>query len=417
MTSTNFEVIDNELGDVGLETRAEGHRGAAAPAASRATSSSRRRGSRWTNPRAVLRPVFGQALPDVVSAERRRRGGHRAPRTRRRQALERARDDAAPRRNGGAATPRQPPAPGGSFGPLQLKVHLRIPDNLVLRGKSLRPGGPTARRSATSTSRSAATSTCTRTPAAGHARGTVDTVAGSTSSRAAASTSPAAARSGSRASRDQPGARRHRDARRSRTPASRRACRSPARVSKPKLDALEHAAARRVRHPLADRLQPAGQRARAPASARRWRRRPAASPTGFLASPLGESIGRALDLDVFEITITDEAATIGAGVTVGEQIGDDAFIKPAPAVRRAQHHRVHARVPAHRVPAPRGHGRPETTGAANRIDQRRIERAGIDLIFFFSYCSSVQLAQLSSCRGALDLQLEVLTRAGTLCQP
>jgi hypothetical protein len=28
---------------------------------------------------------------------------------------------------------------------------------------------------------------------------------------------------------------------------------------------------------------------------------------------------------------------------------------------------------------------PETTGSANRIGQRRIERAGIDLIFFFSY--------------------------------
>ncbi len=28
---------------------------------------------------------------------------------------------------------------------------------------------------------------------------------------------------------------------------------------------------------------------------------------------------------------------------------------------------------------------PETSGAANRIGQRRIERAGMDLIFFFSY--------------------------------
>jgi hypothetical protein len=28
---------------------------------------------------------------------------------------------------------------------------------------------------------------------------------------------------------------------------------------------------------------------------------------------------------------------------------------------------------------------PETSGSANRIGQRRIERAGIDLIFFFSY--------------------------------
>jgi hypothetical protein len=32
-----------------------------------------------------------------------------------------------------------------------------------------------------------------------------------------------------------------------------------------------------------------------------------------------------------------------------------------------------------------GSAAPETVGAANRINQRRIERAGIDLIFFFSY--------------------------------
>ena len=30
-------------------------------------------------------------------------------------------------------------------------------------------------------------------------------------------------------------------------------------------------------------------------------------------------------------------------------------------------------------------GAPETTGSANRIGQRRIERAALDLIFFFSY--------------------------------
>ena len=28
---------------------------------------------------------------------------------------------------------------------------------------------------------------------------------------------------------------------------------------------------------------------------------------------------------------------------------------------------------------------PETSGSGNRLDRRRVERAGIDLIFFFSY--------------------------------
>jgi translocation and assembly module TamB len=49
--------------------------------------------------------------------------------------------------------------------------------------------------------------------------------------------------------------------------------------------------------------------------------------TGFIAAPLGEAIGRALDLDIFEITTTTEEGEFGAGLTVGQQIGDRAFIR------------------------------------------------------------------------------------------
>ena len=49
--------------------------------------------------------------------------------------------------------------------------------------------------------------------------------------------------------------------------------------------------------------------------------------TGFIASPLGESIGRALDLDLFEINTTTESGDLGAGFTVGQQIGDRVFFR------------------------------------------------------------------------------------------
>jgi translocation and assembly module TamB len=49
--------------------------------------------------------------------------------------------------------------------------------------------------------------------------------------------------------------------------------------------------------------------------------------TGFLAAPLGESIGRALDLDLFEITTTSETGELAAGVTIGQQIGDRMFFR------------------------------------------------------------------------------------------
>ena len=58
----------------------------------------------------------------------------------------------------------------------------------------------------------------------------------------------------------------------------------------------------------------------------------------------------------------------------------------APAVRRAHLQRVPAGVSDHATSCGwSGSAAPETSGAANRIGQRRIERAGLDLIFFFSY--------------------------------
>ena len=107
--------------------------------------------------------------------------------------------------------------------------------------------------------------------------------------------------------------------------------------------------------------------------------------TGFIAAPLGESIGRALDLDLFEITTTTDEGDLGAGLTVGQQVGDRAFFKMRQQFgdrntteflleyQLADFLRVHTTAA------------PESSGSANRIGQRRIERAGIDLIFFFSY--------------------------------
>ena len=108
--------------------------------------------------------------------------------------------------------------------------------------------------------------------------------------------------------------------------------------------------------------------------------------TGFIAAPLGESIGRALDLDLFEITTTTETGELGAGITLGQQIGDRAFLKLRQQFGERNTHRVHARVSARPIPAPPGDARRRRPPAPrNRINQRRIERGGLDLIFFFSY--------------------------------
>jgi autotransporter translocation and assembly factor TamB len=108
--------------------------------------------------------------------------------------------------------------------------------------------------------------------------------------------------------------------------------------------------------------------------------------SGFLASSLGKSIGKALDVDVFEITTADEiTGETAGGVALGKQLGDKAFVRfrqqfgPRSFTefmleyQLAKFLRVETRLS------------PETSGVANRLTQQRVERVGVDLIFFFSY--------------------------------
>ena len=107
--------------------------------------------------------------------------------------------------------------------------------------------------------------------------------------------------------------------------------------------------------------------------------------SGFLAAPLGESIGKALDLDLFEITTATEEGELGAGFTVGQQIGDRAFVKLRQQFGERTITEFLLEYQLARFLRLQASGAPETTGSANRIGQRRIERAALDLIFFFSY--------------------------------
>jgi translocation and assembly module TamB len=107
--------------------------------------------------------------------------------------------------------------------------------------------------------------------------------------------------------------------------------------------------------------------------------------TGFIAAPLGESIGRALDLDLFEITTTTEEGDFGAGVTLGQQIGDRAFLKLRQQFGERSTTEFLIEYQLARFLRLQMSAAPETSGSANRINQRRVEKAGIDLIFFFSY--------------------------------
>ena len=76
---------------------------------------------------------------------------------------------------------------------------------------------------------------------------------------------------------------------------------------------------------------------------------------------------------------------LGAGFTVGQQIGERAFFRLRQQFGERTTSEFMLEYQLTDFLRMQANAAPETSGNANRIGQRRIERAGIDLIFFFSY--------------------------------
>jgi hypothetical protein len=104
---------------------------------------------------------------------------------------------------------------------------------------------------------------------------------------------------------------------------------------------------------------------------------------GYLAAGLAQSIGNALELDEFEIQ-AGEGATFGPSLTVGEQVGEKFFFRirqgfgDAQATELILEYQITDFLRAQATAA-------ETAGGTQRLTFRRIERGGLDLFFFFSY--------------------------------
>jgi translocation and assembly module TamB len=110
--------------------------------------------------------------------------------------------------------------------------------------------------------------------------------------------------------------------------------------------------------------------------------RAAALAGGYVASGLARSIGNALEIDQFEIEAQGE--TGGPTLTVGEQVGENLFFRVRQGFGAAQatelilEYQINDYLRAQASVA-------ETAGGTQRLMFRRIERGGLDLIFFFSY--------------------------------
>jgi translocation and assembly module TamB len=106
---------------------------------------------------------------------------------------------------------------------------------------------------------------------------------------------------------------------------------------------------------------------------------------GFVAAPLAKSIGEALDVDLFEIQATDESGLLGPGITLGQQVSDHLFLKFHQQFGSQETSEFIVEYEIANFMRLRASGSPNDPSKVNRVALRRVERAGADLIFFFSY--------------------------------
>ena len=105
--------------------------------------------------------------------------------------------------------------------------------------------------------------------------------------------------------------------------------------------------------------------------------------TGYVASGLARSIGTALNLNEFEIQAQGENGE-GPSVTIGQQVGKNLYFRLQQGFGGAQATQFileYQLADFLRLQATAA----ETSGGSQRIQFRRVERGGLDLIFFFSY--------------------------------
>ena len=375
--SDNFEVLDNELGDIQVQAALKITGEMRRP---RIVGDVRLDAARVEVDRVLqlfYNPYAEQALPEVVSAERKVEGSgsaEEATQSALRSASRRAARAAAAE---AAAAQDRPTAPGASaFDPVALDIHIVVPDNLVLRGKDIRPGGPTG------TALGNVNITRRRRPAhpegtgrADHPVGTVNTVRGTYEFQGRRFD---LVRGGTIRFAGTPTINPLLDVSATRTIPNTGV---EARVhitgtaqaprleltSNPPLEESDILALIIFNRPVNE--LGTGERSSLAATA-------GGIATGFIAAPLGESIGKALDLDLFEITTTTDSGDLGAGDHARAAARQRAFFRLRQQFGARNTTEFQLEYQLARFLRLQANAAPETSGAGNRINQRRVERAG-----------------------------------------
>jgi autotransporter translocation and assembly factor TamB len=386
LESDDFKIIDNELGNVHLESHLKLTGEVRHP---RLVGEVRADAARIEIDRLLLlfaNPYSEEAMPDVLSAQESvtsAKGADEATR----DALAKGRQvsaENAPRQN--ATAPETPAPQTGVFSALEMDVHLIAADNLVVRGTDLRPGGPNASQVG-SVNATLGVDVQVRKGENGPVtlRGTASTVRGFYEFQGRRFT---VNRGGTLQFHGLPQVNPDVDVTAERlipnTGVTAKihitgTARAPqiALTSTPPLDEadiLSLIVFNRSVNELGT-----GERASLAETA-------SGIASGFLASSLGKSIGKALDVDLFEITTSDDVTgETAGGVTLGKQIGDKAFVRFRQQFGQRSFTEFMLEYQLATFLRLETRLSPETSGVANRLTQHRVERAGLDLIFFFSY--------------------------------
>jgi autotransporter translocation and assembly factor TamB len=104
---------------------------------------------------------------------------------------------------------------------------------------------------------------------------------------------------------------------------------------------------------------------------------------GYLVSGLTRSVANALELDEFEIQAAGER-NLSPSLTIGEQIGEKTYFRIRQGFGAEQATELILEYQIADFLRLQG-SVADTSGGTQRVTFRRIERAGLDLIFFFSY--------------------------------
>jgi autotransporter translocation and assembly factor TamB len=111
-----------------------------------------------------------------------------------------------------------------------------------------------------------------------------------------------------------------------------------------------------------------------------------ATAAGFVVAPITDSLGRALNLDRLEVQAVSEGGSTGGLVTIGQQLGERVYFEfrqQFGSQEVSEFVLEYQLAPFLRLQGAMADG--DGVGRANRSLTRRVERAGLDLVFYFSY--------------------------------